>query len=366
MIKKLNNIPNIADAEYREVKCKQIIPYLRILIMLIQIMYKGLEVKVIIELIEKFEELVAIKVFSSLLCKSSHLCRDLKIIVSICSICCFNIVEGDKPPKDKGISSGSGENNIDQYDPLFLYSNDTNGVPIIGFKLEDMLKEHNQLLKLMQFIMGLDEVYAPIRSIILTTYHIPDVKGAFATLCFELVGHPPNFKKNNNSGFNKGASSSNSVSGSKDQSTSNSFTDEQFKKLMALISEKSGSNSMPANIAVVEVSKLNITVGHPNGTKVVVTHMGSLRLIDQIVIHDVLVVPGYEVSLLSVHKLSKDNKLGHPADQVLNILKAKLDLKKDSGDNICDVCHKAKQTRDSFLLSEHKSKVLEQLAHLDV
>ncbi|GKF19281.1 hypothetical protein Tco_0067919, partial [Tanacetum coccineum] len=32
------------------------------------------------------------------------------------------------------------------------------------------------------FLMGLDEFYAPIRSIILTTYPIPDVKGAFATL----------------------------------------------------------------------------------------------------------------------------------------------------------------------------------------
>ncbi|GJV24967.1 ribonuclease H-like domain-containing protein [Tanacetum coccineum] len=59
---------------------------------------------------------------------------------------------------------------------------------------------------------------------------------------------------------------------------------------------------------VVEVSKLNMTVGHPNGTKTVVTHVGSLRLTDKIVIHDVLVVSGYKVSLLSVYKLSKDNK----------------------------------------------------------
>lgn len=34
----------------------------------------------------------------------------------------------------------------------------------------------------MQFLMGLDEVYTSIRSIILTTDPIPDVKGAFATL----------------------------------------------------------------------------------------------------------------------------------------------------------------------------------------
>ncbi|GJW47082.1 ribonuclease H-like domain-containing protein [Tanacetum coccineum] len=54
---------------------------------------------------------------------------------------------------------------------------------------------------------------------------------------------------------------------------------------------------------VVDVSKLNMTVGHPNGTKALVTHVGSLKLIEKIVIQDVLVVPGYQVSLLSVHTL---------------------------------------------------------------
>lgn len=43
-------------------------------------------------------------------------------------------------------------------------------------------KKHSQLIKLMQFLMGLDEVYAPLRSIILTSDPIPDVKSAFATL----------------------------------------------------------------------------------------------------------------------------------------------------------------------------------------
>nr|GEW76733.1 hypothetical protein [Tanacetum cinerariifolium] len=90
----------------------------------------------------------------------------------------------------------------------------------------------------------------------------------------------------------------NVLSSNMDQSASNSLTNEKFKRLMALISDKTGSSSIPANI----------TVDHPNGTKAIVTHVGSLRLTDKIVIHDVLVVPGYEANLLSVYKLSRDNK----------------------------------------------------------
>nr|GEV54095.1 hypothetical protein [Tanacetum cinerariifolium] len=379
------------------------------------------------------------------------------------------MVKSDKPPKDKGPGFSSSGGDIDQFDPLYLHSSDTNGVPLIIFKLKDTknykvlkavitiaihtknkhrfingkitrpteggflqeqwdkcnyvvlnwilrcvsqdvfmghvfsknaktiwdeleetynkqdasydslvnlfdctcdnsekLKEHNQLLKLMQFLMGLDDVYAPIRSIILTTNRgvttnpIPDVKGTFTTFfkdeshmgshnhsvtktrnsafvarpnnnknnnwtnnnkqaiklnilnlvcthcnmnghtadrCFELVEYPPNFKKNTR--FNKNSSSNSANAGNKDHSPKNSFTDDQYKRLMALISVKSGSSSILANIAV----------GHPNGTKAVVTHVGSLRLTEKIVIHDVLVVLGYLVSLLSVHKLSKDNML---------------------------------------------------------
>ncbi|GJX66127.1 hypothetical protein Tco_0300470 [Tanacetum coccineum] len=44
------------------------------------------------------------------------------------------------------------------------------------------LKEHARLLMLMQFLMGLDDVFNFVRSIILTIELIPDVKFAFATL----------------------------------------------------------------------------------------------------------------------------------------------------------------------------------------
>ncbi|GJU77789.1 ribonuclease H-like domain-containing protein [Tanacetum coccineum] len=49
------------------------------------------------------------------------------------------------------------------------------------------LKKHNQLLRLMQFILGLDEVFALVRSHILTTKPLLDVKSAFATLSRDEV-----------------------------------------------------------------------------------------------------------------------------------------------------------------------------------
>ena len=65
-------------------------------------------------------------------------------------------------------------------------------------------EKHSQLIKLMQFLMGLDEVYAPLRSIILTSDPIPDVKSAFATLSKdESHRSTPSSSgsKNNNSAF---------------------------------------------------------------------------------------------------------------------------------------------------------------------
>lgn len=42
---------------------------------------------------------------------------------------------------------------------------------------------------------------------------------------------------------------------------------------------------------VVDVSDLGLKVGHPNGTQVVVTSIGSLNLFDKVILHDVLIVP---------------------------------------------------------------------------
>ncbi|GJW06407.1 hypothetical protein Tco_1568830 [Tanacetum coccineum] len=49
----------------------------------------------------------------------------------------------------------------------------------------ESFKKHNQLLKLMQFLMGLDDSYMQIRSSILSREVLPDVRSAYATISSE-------------------------------------------------------------------------------------------------------------------------------------------------------------------------------------
>ncbi|GKA30195.1 hypothetical protein Tco_0716500 [Tanacetum coccineum] len=62
-------------------------------------------------------------------------------------------------------------------------------------------------------------------------------------------------------------------------------------------------------INVVDVSNLGLTVGHPNGTHTLIIKIGDLKINDHITLYNVPVVPKYKVSLLSVHKLARDNNL---------------------------------------------------------
>ncbi|GJY48457.1 putative RNA-directed DNA polymerase [Tanacetum coccineum] len=265
--------------------------------------------------------------------------------------------------------------------------------------------------------------------------------------CFEIVGFPQGFKINVNSNSNTGKQSFNANSDVKmsDKPSSSSlsfgFTSEQIQKLLNLINDKS-IGSIYANMAgrasffngmsitgivnVVDISDLKITVGHPNGTLAVISHVGNLKLANNVMLYDVLVVPGYCVSLLSVNKLIRDsqmfvgfdenkcyiqdlkrerilgtgsesgglylfnvnksncigqsnmvmnfhvskllwhNRLGHPADQVLSVLKKDLNMSDNTSVPVCEICQRAKQTREPFPLSDHKSKTLGELVHLDL
>ncbi|GKC55624.1 hypothetical protein Tco_1083222 [Tanacetum coccineum] len=199
-------------------------------------------------------------------------------------------------------------------------------------------------MKLMQFLMGLDDVYQPIRSSLLTQTELPDVRDAFVIVCreeshrglgsgseghtidrcFEIVGYPNGFKRNQNvkSLSNNKGNSSNNVDVQKNSSRI-PFTNEQIAKLMSLIGDNprtgihanmAGANqhitsSIDNMIDIVDITDLNITIGHPNGTIAKIRKVGNLKLTNNIVLFDVLVIPEYCVSLLFFHKLIRDSKL---------------------------------------------------------
>ncbi|GJR37679.1 ribonuclease H-like domain-containing protein [Tanacetum coccineum] len=177
---------------------------------------------------------------------------------------------------------------------------------------------------------------------------------------------------------------------------------------------------------VVDISELKITGGHPNRTLATISHVRNLKLTNNVVLYDVLVVPGYCVSLLSVNKLIRDskmfvgfdknkfyiqdlkskkvlrissesggpylfemnnsncigksnmvlsfhvskllwhNRVGHPADQVPSVLKNDLSISDNTFVPMCKVCQRAKQTREPFPLSDHKFKTLSELVHLNL
>ncbi|XP_076925214.1 uncharacterized protein LOC143587953 [Bidens hawaiensis] len=274
--------------------------------------------------------------------------------------------------------------------------------------------------------------------------------------CFEVVGYPQGprprgYQKlfspnNNNANVNKPGSSSNS--------TSCTLTPDQVNRLLGLLNDEKGhqsgnvggnniscysrnvfcfssfnSNSSDSGWVIdsganqhmvmddkdvfdsLDVSEFSISVKHPNGSNASVTKIGNIKLRSDVILRDVFVVPEYCVNLLSVYKLTSDNKLdvifnenncflqnlrtkkvlmtgsqidglyfcgdatrklkvcynsidnyniwhtrlGHPANQMLEVLKNDLSLKSVNLDVPCDVCHKAKQHREPFPLSDHKS-----------
>ncbi|GKC67771.1 hypothetical protein Tco_1100369 [Tanacetum coccineum] len=145
--------------------------------------------------------------------------------------------------------------------------------------------------------------------------------------CFEIIGYSPGFKRNPNL----------KVNGTFNNNKSNNadLKGKSVVKLMNLLNDKSGStahanmagvsyhfgyiidsgvnqhmtNSIKNIIHVVDVTDLNLTVGHPHGTLAKITLIGNLRLNNNVILFDVLVIPEYCVSLLFMHKLIKDSKL---------------------------------------------------------
>nr|GFB57206.1 ribonuclease H-like domain-containing protein [Tanacetum cinerariifolium] len=108
-----------------------------------------------------------------------------------------------KPKKDKGRASNTKDLKLSDYDPLFLHANDSNGNPIYSSNAKDVWDE-------------LEETYSKtdgsliynmhLRSSILITEPLPDVKYAFAAL-----SRDESYRSNNVYSMNTTSSSSSSA-----------------------------------------------------------------------------------------------------------------------------------------------------------
>ncbi|GJX41688.1 ribonuclease H-like domain-containing protein [Tanacetum coccineum] len=255
---------------------------------------------------------------------------------------------------------------------------------------EDISK-HNQLIKLMQFLMGHNDVFQPIRRSLIAREILPDVKDAFAIIsreeshrgiayysshsvtkpqvscfmdesnswnnsrnkkfnnnkrvgnftnnrgpnpnlyctncgkvgytverCSDIIGYPSRYNKNSGPKPNGLRTfNANSVSSSSKKGASLSFTNQQMMKLMNLINEAPSGN-VQANMA------------------------------------------GF------ASKQNCGDWLGHPSDQAIYMLQQDLNFTKDSDVSPCDICHKAKQTREPFPFSDHQTTKIGELIHLDL
>ncbi|GKD98716.1 hypothetical protein Tco_1382613 [Tanacetum coccineum] len=196
---------------------------------------------------------------------------------------------------------------LDISDRLHLHPNDSTALTIVSIKLKgienyqkqfdamvelpkcvcnasESFKKHNQLMKLMQFLIGLEDSYMQIKSSILSREVLPDVRSAYATIfskeshkvasssivgssqrnqssafvsnvpninnfqrnnhnlnsgprsnnlarCFKINGYPADFgkKKSGQKFKEKNVSNNNSIG----TSTSSGFTDEQMTTLIS-------------------------------------------------------------------------------------------------------------------------------------
>nr|GEY54597.1 hypothetical protein [Tanacetum cinerariifolium] len=238
-------------------------------------------------------------------------------------------------------------------------------------------QKHNQLIKLMQSLMSLDESYLSIRSIILTREPLPLIKAAFDVVSGDeshmnatsigitkptataFAAKTFNNKRrfNNSNNFNRG-SSSNLISNNKGPNPNLKCTNcnkigHTIDRCFELVGYHAGYVKKNFND-----SKANRSVGIGN-------QCNRLYLFD--VDNACKIISNSCIASCYVSKTMWRQRLGHPADSLLDVLKTVINLDSHyASDHLCDTCNKAKQTRESFSLSDHKSTKIGQLVHLDV
>ncbi|GJZ48146.1 ribonuclease H-like domain-containing protein, partial [Tanacetum coccineum] len=291
-------------------------------------------------------------------------------------------------------------------------------------RVNSLWREFDALTKLPKCIYEVKcSCDASKESALLTRDPLPEVKDAFTTVSRKEShrGIPESSgvseSKLNATSFAAKSFNNNRRSFNNDN---NNTSNNNMQNLLSLIND-CPSSSIHANMAgwiidssanqhltmstigmstVVDITSLNITVGHPNRTLAIISHVGNLRLTSNVILYDVLVVPSYFVSLMSVNKLIRDSKMFVGFDEnkcciqdlkrekilgtdsesgglylfdmikdnsiVFFVLHQYLDISMSLTISVCEVCHRAQQTRGPFPLSNHKSKKLGELVHLDL
>ncbi|GKB00821.1 hypothetical protein Tco_0828865 [Tanacetum coccineum] len=186
----------------------------------------------------------------------------------------------------------------------------------------ESFKKHNQLMKLMQLLMGLDDSYMQIRSSILSREVLPDVRSAYATISSE--------------------ESHRVASGANQHMT---YTDKELDN-------------------VLDISHLKIKVGHPNGTEDFISKIGYLKLSNGLVLYDVLVILEYCVTLISVQKLVKENKIIVAFDKSgCYFFQLGFEYEKYSGDSLGH--HAEPVLNDSVIGKNDTTNVFQDINHIN-
>ncbi|GJY38415.1 ribonuclease H-like domain-containing protein [Tanacetum coccineum] len=238
----------------------------------------------------------------------------------------------------------------------------------------------------MQFLMGLDDVYQPIKSSLLTRDPIPDVKTAFSIISREES--------------HRGSSSSSSgnkaqafVFVAKVHNNNNNFKKNLSTKNPNLANNGNNNNqsSVSSNNSSTNTAEVPTYAAPSLTTDQIEQLINMLNSKPQSNIH--VNMAEYTVNLLSVHKLARDSKLfigfdefkcyiqdlhrkktlgigsqhrGHPSDQILKALRDRIDIRGNGDSALCDICHEAKYTREPFIICDHKTTNLGDIFHLDV
>nr|GEU40912.1 ribonuclease H-like domain-containing protein [Tanacetum cinerariifolium] len=259
------------------------------------------------------------------------------------------------------------------------------------------VSKHNKLIKLMQFLMGLNDVFLPIRSSLLARETLPDVKEVFVIISREES--------------HRGVASSSSGSVTKAQissfvAKSNSWTNNGNKKFdnNKRIGNSSNNRGLNPNLHCTNcgnfghiVDRCFDIIGHPPGyNKNHGPNLNGPRTFDansvssssekgrEFFNNNVFFNLNFKIFYNSKYVMCKvtlgwiiDSEANqHMTISTLNTfgiiditdlnLTRDLNFTKDSHVSPCDIYHKAKQTREPFPFSDHQTTDISELIHLDL